>query len=279
MHPGGATRVAAVIGDPIGHSLSPAIHNAAFAATGLDWVFVAFPVPAGRAATAVAAMAHLGLGGLSVTTPHKADVATLVDRLSPAAAALGAVNTVVRAGGALVGDSTDGPGFLRWLRQDEGFEPAGRRCLVRGTGGAGRALALALAGAGAAEVGVVAGRTPARADEVAALAGPAARAASLEEAGDFELLVNATSIGLAGRPGPLALPPAAMGPGQLVVDLNYPGGALVEAATAAGAEGRDGVGMLVHQAALAFRLWTASAAPLAAMWAAARAALTPSPSP
>ncbi|MGH9156362.1 MAG: shikimate dehydrogenase family protein, partial [Acidimicrobiales bacterium] len=152
--PGGATTVAAVIGDPIGHSLSPAIHNAGFAAAGLDWVFVAFRVAAGGAGPALAAMRVLGLGGMSVTTPHKADLVALVDRLSPTAATLGAVNAVVVDDGELVGESTDGAGFLAWLRRDEGFDPAGRRCLVRGTGGAGRAVVLALAQAGAAEVAV-----------------------------------------------------------------------------------------------------------------------------
>ncbi|HVL93776.1 MAG TPA: shikimate dehydrogenase [Acidimicrobiales bacterium] len=271
--PGGATRVAAVIGDPIGHSVSPAIHNAGFEAAGLDWVFVAFAVPAGGAGGALAAVRALGLGGLSVTTPHKDAVAALVDRLSPTAAALGAVNTVVPAGGDLVGDSTDGAGFVAWLRRDEELDPAGRRCLVRGTGGAGRAVVLALVGAGAAEVVVVAGRDRARADALVALAGRPARAGGPEEVEAAELVVNATSLGLAGRPGDLAFPPDRLGAGQVVVDLNYPGGALVEAAAARGAVARDGVGMLVHQAALAFELWTGQAAPVDALWAGARRAL------
>jgi len=271
--PGGATRVAGVIGEPIGHSLSPAIHNAAFAAAGLDWVFVAFPVAAGDAGRAVGAMRTLGLGGLSVTTPHKADVAAEVDRLSPVAAALGAVNTVVAVGADLVGESTDGDGFVGWLRRDEAFDPTGRRCVVRGTGGAGRAIVLALVHAGAAEVVVVPGRTPARAGAVAALAGRPARAGRADEAEDADLVVNATTLGLAGRPGDVPFAPERLGTGQLVVDLNYPGGALVDAACAAGARGRDGVGMLVHQAAGAFRLWTGVEPPLDALWNGARAGL------
>lgn len=271
--PGGATRVAAVIGDPIGHSLSPAIQNAGFAAAGLDWVFVALRVAPGDAAGALAAMESLGLGGLSVTTPHKADVAGLVDRLSPTAAVLGAVNTVVAGTDGLVGHSTDGAGFVAWLRRDEGLDPAGRRCLVRGTGGAGRAVVVALVAARAAEVVVVPGRDAARADVVAALAGPPARVGTVEDVDGAALVVNATSLGLAGRPGELPFPPERLGHGQMVVDLNYPGGALVEAAAARGAEGRDGVGMLVHQAALAFALWTGVDPPIDAMWAGARAAL------
>src|SRR4051794_34140838 len=101
MWPAGSTRTAGVIGDPVRHSLSPALHNAAFAAVGLDWVFLAFPVPAGETAGAVAGARALGLEGLSVTMPHKSPIAALLDELSPTAAALGAVNTVVRRGGAL----------------------------------------------------------------------------------------------------------------------------------------------------------------------------------
>jgi len=271
--PGGATVVAAVIGDPIAHSVSPAIHNAAFAAAGLDWVFVAFAVPAGRAAPAVAAVRALGLGGLSVTYPHKAAVAAAVDELSAEAAALGAVNTVVVRDGRLVGHSTDGPGFVAWLSADAGRPPAGRRCLVRGTGGAGRAVVAALAAAGAAEVVVAAGREEGRARSLAAEVGGPARAGAVAEAEGAEIVVNATTLGLAGRPGELALPVERLGPGQVVVDLNYPGGALVEAARARGAEAHDGVGMLVHQAAAAFELWTGHPAPLPAMWAGAGRAL------
>ncbi|MGH9135944.1 MAG: shikimate dehydrogenase family protein, partial [Acidimicrobiales bacterium] len=124
----GRTRVAGVIGSPIRHSLSPAIFNAAFAASGLDWMYAAFDVPAGDAGGALAGMRALGLGGLSVTMPHKDAVAALVDELSDDAAALGAVNCVVPVpGGRLRGESTDGPGFVDSLR-DAGVDPARQRC-------------------------------------------------------------------------------------------------------------------------------------------------------
>ncbi|MBO0732602.1 MAG: shikimate dehydrogenase, partial [Acidimicrobiaceae bacterium] len=147
-----------MIGDPVHHSLSPVLHNAAFEALGLDWVYVAFPVPAGQAAVAVSAMRALGLGGLSVTMPHKQSVAAAVDRLSPAAQRLGVVNTVTPVAGELLGDNTDGPGFVDALRHDAGFDPSGRRAVVLGTGGAARAVTLALVERGAT-VGVV-GRRP-----------------------------------------------------------------------------------------------------------------------
>ncbi|MPY95115.1 MAG: hypothetical protein GEV08_19285, partial [Acidimicrobiia bacterium] len=110
--PDGATRVAAVIGDPVRHSLSPVLHNAAFAALGLHWVYVAFEVPEGRAAEAVGAVRSLGIEGLSVTMPHKAAVALAVDRCSLVAQRLEAVNCVRRQGADLVGENTDGDGFL-----------------------------------------------------------------------------------------------------------------------------------------------------------------------
>ena len=134
--PSAATRVAAVIGDPVTHSRSPAIHNAAYAELGLDWVFVALPVPPGRGAAAVRAIEVMGLAGVSVTMPHKADAAYACDELSADARALGAVNAISRRpGGGVLGDSTDGPGFIRSLA-DEGVDPAGARVLVLGAGGA-----------------------------------------------------------------------------------------------------------------------------------------------
>src|SRR5205085_4603618 len=140
----------------------------------------------------------LGVAGLSVTMPHKADVVRALDRLTPTAEILGAVNTVVRHGTReLVGDNTDGAGFLDALCTDEGFDPAGRRCLVVGAGGAARAVVRALSGAGAAEV-VVVNRSRERAEVAAALAGPAGRVGVAAEAGEADLVVNATPLGMGG---------------------------------------------------------------------------------
>ena len=275
----GRTRLAAVIGDPVRHSLSPAIHNAAFQALGLDWVYVALEVPAGHGRGAVRAMRVLGIDGLNVTMPHKSDVARAVDRLSPTAAALGAVNTIVRVGGDLVGESTDGEGFVRTLRDDEGVDPAGKRFLVVGAGGAARAVVKAVADAGAAEV-IVAARRSRPATTCAALAGAIGRVGSADEAGDVDIVVNATPVGMGevvAFPGTAETPvePDRLGPGQLVADLVYEPlvTPLVAAARARGVAAVNGVGMLVHQAAVAFRLWTGEDAPLTAMSAGALAAL------
>ncbi len=299
MAPGARTRLAAIIGDPVRHSLSPAMHNAAFAALGLDWVYLAFEVAEGNAHAAVEGARSLGLVGLSVTMPHKGAVVNAVDRLSPVAVALNAVNTVVRrAGDVLEGDNTDGAGFLDALRHDEGFDPAGQRCLVVGAGGAARAVVKALADAGARQV-VVVNRTSSRAEAAAALAGAVGRVGVIDEAADAELVVNATPVGMSrgARPDAEVVPiggkhvgadasagppfaasvvdPAHLGPGQLVVDLIYhpPVTPLLEAARARGATGVSGLGMLIHQAAHAVRLWTGEDPPLAVMSAAAMAEL------
>ncbi|MGH9040656.1 MAG: shikimate dehydrogenase [Acidimicrobiia bacterium] len=272
--PGGRTRVVGVIGDPVTHSLSPTLHNAAFAACGLDWVYVALPVPRGQGGAAVAAARHLGLAGFNVTMPHKEDVAAACDELTPDAAALASVNTVViDAGGVARGASTDGEGFLAALAGD-GIEVAGRPVLVLGAGGAARAVVLALGRAGAAVT--VAARRPEASETAAALA-PGAKAMVLADAagqGDaYEVVVNATPLGMGGEAPPLDV--GRLGPRQVVVDLVYHPAEtpLLAAARARGVRTQNGLPMLVHQAARSFTLWTGVEAPLAVMQAAAREAL------
>lgn len=274
----GATRLAAVIGDPVRHSRSPELHNAAYAATGLDWVYVALPVPAGHGADAVRAMPVLGIRGLNVTMPHKATAAGACDELSPAAAALGAVNTVVLGErNTLRGDSTDGEGFLRSLA-DAGVDPAGATVLVLGAGGAARAVVLALGGVGAS-VTVVARRP--EAGSAAALLAPGATSAPWAEAArlgtEAEILVNATPVGMADAadPTPAGLP--VPGAGQWAVDLVYHPArtGFIAAAEAAGARVIGGLGMLVHQAALSFEQMTGVAAPIDVMRRAAERSGSP----
>jgi shikimate dehydrogenase len=274
--PTGSTRLAAVIGDPISHSRSPQILNAAFAAAQLDWVFTAFRVAEGRAPAALEAVRTLGVGGLSVTMPHKTAVAQTLraepwGSLSPAADRLDAVNCVVAVEGpdgpSLVGHNTDGAGFVASLTHDARFEVAGRQVVVLGAGGAARALVLALAGAGAAQVSVV-NRHPDRAREAAELAAAVGRVGSPDEVADADLVVNATSVGMDGTSLPLdPAQVAGLSAGQLVADivmvpLDTP---LLQAARAAGAATLDGLGMLVRQAAVAFELWTGRPAPVEVM--------------
>ncbi len=274
LTPSGTTRLAAVIGSPIRHSLSPAIHNAAFTSAGLNWVYVALEVAPGQAAGAVEAMRVLDLGGMSVTMPHKDDVAAAVDDRTSVAATLGAVNCVFRDGGRLVGDNTDGAGFVDGLRLDHGIDPSGLRCVVVGAGGAARSVVHALGAAGAGEV-VVVNRTPDRARAAAELAGPVGRVGTEGDLTAADLVVNATPIGMGTSGGgpALPLPVSLLRSGQVVVDLvvHPVHTALLHEAEVRGARPVDGLSMLVHQAAHAYRRWTGEEAPLAAM----RAAVAP----
>jgi shikimate dehydrogenase len=254
---------------PVRHSRSPAIHNAAYAARGLDWVFVALEVPPGQGADAVQAMPVLGIAGLNVTMPHKADAATACDELSADAAALEVVNTVVlRPDGSLFGDSTDGEGLVRSLA-DAGLDVDGRTVLVLGAGGAARAAVLALARAGG-DVTVAARRPEAAAGAAQLAEGVSNATIDAVASADFEVVVNATPLGMAGEMLPLEPP----GPGQWAVDLVYhpEDTPFLVAAAERGARAVGGIGMLVHQAALAFEAMTGEPAPLAAMHQAARGA-------
>lgn len=250
----GATRVAAVIGSPVRHSLSPALHNAAFAQLAIDWVYVALPVAPGESQRALDAMRVFDLGGLSVTMPHKEAVAREVDELAPAAAVLRSVNTVVPAeDGHLVGHSTDGAGFVASL-STAGVQVTGRVVCLLGAGGAARAIADAVARAGAARV-VVVNRTPSAAETTAALAGSVGGVGSFADVRDAHIVVNATSIGMGSND--LPCDPSLLHAGQVVADIVYHprDTAFLQVARAAGATSVDGLGMLVHQAALQQQLW------------------------
>jgi len=265
----GATRVVGVIGDPVRHSLSPRLHNAAYDALGLDWVFAAFEVPDGRAAAALDAARALGFVGLSVTMPHKTAIAELCDDLSLDASALRSVNTVtLLPGGRTARDSTDGAGFLRSLG-DADVDVSGCSVLVLGGGGAARAVARALGSRGARVV--VAARREAAASEAATLAhGDAiAWADRADAAAAAEVVVNATPVGMAGDVD-LPIPSTALRSGHVVVDLVYEPleTPLLAAARALGAQAVGGLGMLVHQAALQVEIWSGRAAPIDAMRAA-----------
>ena len=268
----GSTRLAGVIGWPVEHSLSPAIHNAAFAALGMDWVYVPLPVPPPRLAEAIGGLRALGFVGANVTMPHKTQTAELVDACSDDARALRAVNTIVVGADEVSGHNTDALGFERFLREDAGFDPSGRSALVFGAGGAARACALALARGGLASL-AVALRDPARAADLRSVVEDTdvdVRVVDLDEASavpDADLIVNATPLGVHGEV--LPLPP--LGSGVMAVDLLYRPSAtpFQSAARQAGAAVFGGLGLLLRQAALSFELWTGQAAPLPVMSAAA----------
>ncbi len=270
----GHTRVVGVIGDPVVHSLSPTLHNAAFEALGLDWVYVAFPVPRGRGADAVAAVPALGLAGLNVTMPHKEDVA---GRLRRAHARRRRPPVGQHRGGAgptaarWATPPTARASSTRWPTKASGV--GGQPVLVLGAGGAARAVVLALGRAGAAVT--VAARRPDAAEAAAALApGAGAVPIGAVDPSAFAVVVNATPLGMSGG-DPLPVDPESLHAGQAVIDLVYhPADTpLLTAARAQGATAVNGLGMLLHQAARSFTLWTGEPAPLDAMRDAVTAAL------
>lgn len=276
-------RLAALIGSPVEHSLSPVIHQAAFDAAGVDWTYAAFDVAAGRAAEAVAAMRVLGIAGLSVTMPHKHDVADAVDRRDPAAAALRSVNTVSWDGDDLVGSSTDGAGFVASLIE-VGIDVSGARVAVLGAGGAARSVIDALGRAGAASICVI-NRTSERAVSACLLAAVAS-VGTRDDVARADLVVNASSVGMGVDPttatdADLPCEIELLGPTQIVADLVYHPlrTAWLVRADDVGARTVDGLGMLIHQAALQQETWLGRMPDVAVMRRAAEDALSQPPRP
>lgn len=268
----GHTRLVGIFGDPVDHSRSPAMHNAAFAALGLDLRYVPFRVRPTDLAAATRAIRALDLLGVNVTVPHKEKILRHLDSLSDLAATVGAVNTVINRNGHLHGDNTDVFGFVQSLRSRR-LRLRGKRVIVIGAGGAARAVLYGLGQLGVGEV-LLANRTPSRARRLIDQMGDAAppvRVAPLAELarGDtfdgVALVVNATSLGWGGEPFPL-LAIAASTERCLFYDTAY--GRRTEFLRIAQSERRphaDGGDMLIHQGARALTLWTGRRAPLHAM--------------
>jgi shikimate dehydrogenase len=272
----GETRLLGVIGWPVAHSLSPAIHNAAFRALGMDRVYVPLPVRPDALPRAVEGLRALGFDGANVTMPHKDQSADLADELSHDARLLHAVNTFVIADGIVVGENSDRPGFERFLHSDAGFDAAGCDALILGAGGAARAVALSLVRSGASKI-TFAVRDPDRAVAAAELVsgiGVSVECIPLNvaEGRSADLVVNATPLGSDGHSMP---PLPALGTGVTVVDLLYhpPQTPWRLAADHGGARTFGGLGLLLHQAAVSFERWTGVEAPLEVMSAAAALAL------
>lgn len=268
MLPSGSTRTAAVIGSPVRHSRSPQIANAAFVAGGFDWVMVALEVAPGRAGDAVIAVRTLGLGGLMVTMPHKTAIISALDRITDDAAALGAVNSVAWEGEELVGDNTDGAGLVASLTR-QGVAVAGRSAVVVGAGGAARAVIRTLAQAGARQVTVV-NRSAGRAEHAASMAGSVGVVGTPEVIAEADLVINATPVGMGSPPhaeGPVPFPIELISEAQTVIDLVYQPlvTPLLRGAAGRGAQTVDGLGMLVHQAALTLTRWTGAPPDIAVM--------------
>jgi shikimate dehydrogenase len=269
----GETTLTGVMGWPIAHSFSPQMHNAAFAALGLNWAYVPLPVHPDRVREAVSGLRALGFAGANVTIPHKVAVMALMDTITDRARLVGAVNTIkIDDAGRFHGDNTDVPGFLSDLRAHGVEIGRGMRALILGAGGAARAAVAALTGEGA-EV-IIANRTLARAESLAETFG--ASAMPLSEVGGFpdpDLIVNATSVGMWPDVDASPWPEGGALPANVwIYDMVYRP-ERTKLLQCAGERGIGGIGMLVRQGAIAFEWWTGTKAPVAIMMDACRSAL------
>lgn len=280
----------AIIGDPVSHSLSPAMHNAAFKSLKLPYAYGKIALAKRQLPSFFKGFAESGLLGINVTVPHKENVLKYLDRLSPEARLIGAVNTVQLSKGKLIGHNTDGAGYVKSLWSESKWKPSGKKIVILGAGGAARGIVTALSLAGAKEI-IIANRTPKKASRLAQelrvkLKETKWLACSLEEADLLEaferadLLVNTSSGGMQGNALP-PLPLQALPKKALVADIVYRPAQtpLLKAAKAKKLKTQGGLGMLLHQGALAFEIWTGKKAPLAAMKRALNRALKDSASP
>ena len=267
------TKVCGVIGDPVEHTMSPVMHNAAFKKLGMDYRYLPFRVSKEELGRTIADMRVLNIRGLNVTIPHKVAVIPFLDKLDPLAEEIDAVNTIVNDDGVLTGYNTDATGFLQALL-DNGVEPEGKRVVILGAGGASRAISFILAEKGARLV--ILNRRLNRAKELARSISRSSKdiaARKLDEANlakaleGAEVLVNATSVGMSPGTGETPLPARLLKPGLVVFDIVYNPvrTRLLREAEAAGARTISGIDMLVWQGALAFEKWTGRQAPLELM--------------
>jgi shikimate dehydrogenase len=263
-----------VFGHPVAENPTIVMMEAAFRATGADYRYLTIEVLPEDLRDAMAGIRAMGFRGLNLTIPHKIEVMRHLDEISEGAALIGAVNTVYRRGDRLMGENTDGKGFLRSLRDEDGTDPEGKSFVILGAGGAARAISTELALAGAARIVIVnrdEGRGRALAERVSGIGRAAAEYApwtpGYRPPEGTDVIANATSIGLYPDPGRPDIDYAAIGPGMLVCDVipNPPRSAFLKEAEARGARSLDGLGMLVNQGAIGFALWTGLEAPVGAM--------------
>ncbi|MEM1056264.1 MAG: shikimate dehydrogenase [Bacteroidota bacterium] len=272
------TGLAVLLGDPVAHSVSPAMHNAAFRQQGLDAVYLACRVEPGRLAEAVAGLDALGAMGANVTIPHKETAAALAAERSPEVEAVGAANTLVRGGTGWRAHNTDIAGFLAPL---DGRNLTSKTATVLGAGGAARAVVYALLTAFSPSRLTLASRRTEQAEALGRDLAPrdprgALTVCSLREAPEADLVINATPLGMHGMEDLSPLPGTRLGPGQIAYDLVYRPREtrFLREARESGAEIIGGLPMLVGQAAEAYRLWTGRTFPTEIATRAALAALS-----
>ena len=268
----GTTRVCGVIGDPIEHTMSPVMHNAAFKELGLDYLYVPLRVKREELGKAVESIRALNIRGLNVTLPHKVAIIPFLDELDPLAKKIGAVNTIVNDNGVLTGYNTDATGFLQALL-DKGVKPEGKNIVILGAGGASRAISFILAERGTHLVILnrllefdwakeLAQRISQISKKVRALELNEKNLEMMLEGAD--ILINATSVGMSPDVDETPVPARLLKPGLIVFDIVYNPiqTRLLKEAEAAGAQTIGGLDMLVWQGAIAFEKWTGQEAPL-----------------
>lgn len=272
-------KIVGIIGYPLGHTVSPAMHNAAFRELGLDYEYIPFEVESEDLKEALDGMRALHIAGFNVTIPHKETIVPLLDEVTKLAGIIGAVNTVENQEGKLVGYNTDAPGFIESLREDAGFEPEGKNAVILGAGGASRAVATILAEVGAKEIivtDVIEDKAGELAEYLSSAMETSCRAVKIGDLdlAEADLLVNATPIGMYPKINASPLPEGIKIKNKklLVYDLVYnpPETKLLKTAKAAGCKVCSGLGMLVRQGALAFTIFTGEEAPVETMWNAAK---------
>ena len=265
-----ATRLCAVLGSPIRHSASPAMHNAAFAALGLNWRYLAFEVDPKNLRAANEGARAMNFAGLNLTVPHKLLAVDMVDELDASAKTWGAVNTIKFENGRAIGFNTDADAIVTSLREDLQVELRGAKVLLLGAGGAGRTAALKLAAENVAELFLV-NRTASKAEEIAGEIRkqfPSVKVSVGYPKANVDLLLNATSLGLKPEVGsPLDEKQFSLKQTRAVYDMIYKPAetTLLKNAKAAGLKTANGIGMLVGQGAKAFEIWTGQPAPVAVM--------------
>ena len=271
----GTTGILGVIGDPIGHSLSPAMQNAALGALEQNFIYVPFQVSPSRLQEAIGGVRALGIRGINVTIPHKVGVIDHLDEVDPVAQLIGAINTISNVDGCLVGYNTDGIGFLRSLEEEAGRAPQGQNVTILGAGGAARAIGFQLALSGIKGL-ILANRTESRAlalaTEIQERTGCVATAASLDDLAAYlpatDILINTTSLGM--YPEVTSTPPVKVNLlplTALVCDIVYNPGEtiLLQEAGARGLATLPGLGMLAYQGAASLEIWLGIKAPIDVM--------------
>jgi shikimate dehydrogenase len=265
MKVSGKTKVIGIFGYPIEHTLSPAMHNAAFEALGLDICYAAFRVEPGNLPEAVNSVRALNMPGVNITIPHKESVMPLLDHVNDEAAFIGAVNTVVNSEGSLTGYNTDGRGFMHSL-SEAGISIDGKDIVVIGTGGASRAISYYLSekASSIALYDVDRAKKVKLANDLLKIRNNIVQMKSIEDIKSPHLIINATPLGLKSD-DPLPLNPDSITPEMIVCDLVYKKTALLKEAESKGAGILDGSGMLLWQGVLAFELWTRKKPPVDVM--------------